>query len=174
MCDLNCLFDLIFLIFYFLFSEAKKSMIIDFPGDGEFNQEPPEIETGVYEIKDRYYSNAMNDLKTSILTDRELENDSLELDGFLENTAPAEEDHSYSFDISDDIKHYDTSESESVNSNENKEETVIFQGSKLTISRALVLILSFSIRFSLSSTALSNLLSLIHLMLPKSSNLRKT
>ena len=116
----------------------------------------------------------MNGLKTNILTNRELENDSLELDKFLESTTPAAEDDSYSFDISDDIKHYDTSESESVNTIENKEETVIFQGSKLTISAAMVLILSSSIRFSLSTTALSNLLLLIHLMLPKSSSLCKT
>ena len=49
----------------------------------------------------------------------------------------------------------------------NKEETVIFQGSKLTISAAMVLILSSSKRFSLSTTAISNLLLLIHLMLHK-------
>ena len=90
----------------------------------------------------------------------------------MENTAPAAEDDSYSFDISDDIKHYDTSESESVNTNENKEETVIFHGSKLNIC-CKVLILSFSIRFSLSTTSRSNLLLLIHLMPPKSSSLCK-
>ena len=93
---------------------------------------------------------------------------------FLENTAPAAEDDSYSFDILDDIKHYDTSESDSVNTNENKEETVIFQESKLTVSAAMILILTFSIRFSLSATAISNLLLFIHLMLPKSSSLCKT
>ena len=144
------------------------------PGDGKFDKEPPEIETGVHEIQDRFYDNVMNGLKTNILTNGELENDSLKLDEFLENTAPAAEDDSYSFDISDDIKHYDTSESDSVNTNENKEETVIFQGSKLKIYAAVVLILSFSIRFLLSTTALSNLLLLIHLMLPKSSSLCKT
>ena len=51
-CDLNCwVFDLTFFIFIFCFLKLKsQSVIIDFPGDGEFDQEPPEIETGVYEI----------------------------------------------------------------------------------------------------------------------------
>ena len=38
-------------------------------------------------MQDRYYNNLMNGLKTNILTNRELENYSLELDEFLENTA---------------------------------------------------------------------------------------
>ena len=46
-------------------------------------------------MQDRYYDNVMNGLKTNILTNRELENDSLDLDEFLENTAEDRE-HSWS------------------------------------------------------------------------------
>ena len=102
----------------------------------------------------------MNGLKTNILTDRELENDFLELDEFLENPAPAEEDDSYSFDISDEIKII-TPANQSQSTAMKTKKKVIFQGSKLTVSAATVLILSFSITFLLSSTALSNLLLLI-------------
>ena len=102
----------------------------------------------------------MNGLKTNILTDRELENDFLELDEFLENTAPAGEDDSYSFDISDDIKIM-TPANQSQSTAMKTKKKVIFQGSKLTVSAATVLILSFRITFLLSSTALSNLLLLI-------------
>ena len=44
----------------------------------------------------------------------------------------------------------------------------------MTVYTAMVLILSYSIRFSLSSTALSNLLLLFNLLLPKDSKLCKT
>ena len=54
------------------------------------------------------------------------------------------------------------------------EETVIFQCSKITVSAAIVPILSFSIWFSLSYAAFSNLLSLINFLLLKDSNLCKT
>ena len=60
--------------------------------------------------------------------------------------------------LSDDIMHYDLNEPDPDNDSKSFEETVIFQGSKITVSAAMVLILSFSVRFSLSSAALSNLL----------------
>ena len=85
----------------------------------------------------------MNGLKTNILTDRELENDFLELDEFLENTAPAEEDDSYSFDISDEIKIM-TPANQSQSTAMKTKKNVIFQGSKLTVSAATVLILSLA------------------------------
>ena len=68
-----------------------------------------------------------------------------------------EKDDVFAFDISDDIMHYDLSEADTGNDSKSFEETVIFQGSKITVSAAMVLILSFSVRFSLSSAALSKL-----------------
>ena len=68
-----------------------------------------------------------------------------------------EKDDVFACDISDDIMHYDLSEPDPDNDSQSFEETVIFQGSKITVSAAMVLILSFSVRFSLSSAALSKL-----------------
>lgn len=85
-----------------------------------------------------------------------------------------EKDDAFAFDISNGIMHYDQSEPDTDNDSKSFEETVIFQGSQITISADIALILSFSVRFSLSSVALSDLLLLILFLLPKDSNLCKT
>lgn len=85
-----------------------------------------------------------------------------------------EKDDAFAFDISNGIMHYHQSEPDTDDDSKSFEETVIFQGSRITISAVIALILSFSVRFSLSSVALSNLLLLIIFLLPKDSNLCKT
>ncbi|XP_066923710.1 uncharacterized protein [Clytia hemisphaerica] len=50
----------------------------------------------------------------------------------------------------------------------------LFEGSAITIAGAMILILSYSIRFSLSGEAMSNLLLLIHILLPGGSKIPKT
>ena len=67
-----------------------------------------------------------------------------------------EKDDVFAFDISDDIMHYDLSEADTGNDSKSFKEIAIFQDSKITVSAAMTLILSFSARFSLSSVALSN------------------
>jgi len=60
------------------------------------------------------------------------------------------------------------------NKESEKEETFLFVGSNVTVSAAMVLILTYSIRFSLSHEALSHLLLLLHILLPDGSRLCKT
>ena len=57
---------------------------------------------------------------------------------------------------------------------ENKDHSLLFPGSIITVSAAMVLIVSFSIRFSLSNECLSQLLMLFHLLLPYNTKLCKT
>ena len=54
---------------------------------------------------------------------------------------------------------------------ENKDDSLLFPGSIITVSAPMVLIVSFSIRFSLSNECLSQLLMLFHLLLPYNTNL---
>ena len=75
-----------------------------------------------------------------------------------EHGEAAEVDDFLTFDVSDDIVHYDINESKKIPETDFDGGQKIFKGSNVTISAAMVLILSCSIRFSLSSTALSNLL----------------
>ena len=91
-----------------------------------------------------------------------------------EHRESAEVDDFLTFDISDDIVHYDINEIKKTPETDFEGGQKIFKGSNVTISAAMVLILSYSIRFSLSSTALSNLLLLFNLLLPKDSRLCKT
>ena len=51
---------------------------------------------------------------------------------------------------------------------------LLFLGSTITVSAAMILILSISIRFSLSNGCLSQLLMLFHLLLPGNTKLCKT
>ena len=69
-----------------------------------------------------------------------------------------EKDDVFAFDISDDIMHCNLKEPDTDNDSKSFEKTVIFQCSKITVSAAMVLILSFSVWFSLSYKAFSNLL----------------
>ena len=85
-----------------------------------------------------------------------------------------EKDDVFAFDISDDIMHCNLKEPDTDNDSKSFEKTVIFQCSKITVSAAMVLILSFSVWFSLSYTAFSNLLLLINLFFLKDSSLCKT
>ena len=80
----------------------------------------------------------------------------------------------FTFDISDDIFRYDINEIKKNPETDFDRGHEIFNRSKVIVSAAVVLILSYSIRFSLSSTALSNLLLLLNLLLPKDSSLCKT
>ena len=98
----------------------------------------------------------MNTLQTNISSNVPQETEEVvEADDFCELLD--EKDDVFAFDISDDIMHYDLSEPDPDNDSQSFEETVIFQVSKITVSAAMVLILSFSVRFSLSSAALSKL-----------------
>ena len=143
--------------------------IDDITGNDEYNQESLDLETGT----DEYYHGTMNALQTNISGNvvQETEED-VEADDVCELLD--EKDDVFAFDISDDIMHYDLSEPDPDIDSKSFEETVIFQGSKITVSAAMVLVLSFSVRFSLPSAALSNLLFLINLLLLKDSHLCKT
>ena len=76
-------------------------------------------------------------------------------------------------DIFDDIFHCDINETKKTPETDFHGGQESFKGSKVTISAAMVLMLSYSIRVSLSSTPLSNLL-LFNLLLPKDFTLCKT
>ena len=57
---------------------------------------------------------------------------------------------------------------------ENKDDSLLFPGNTIIVSAGMVLIFSFSIRFSLSNECLSQLLMLFHLLLPYNTKLCKT
>ena len=125
--------------------------IDDITGNDEYNQESLDLETGT----DECYHGIMNTLQTNISSNVPQETEEVvEADDFCELLD--EKDDVFAFDISDDIMHYDLSEADTGNDSKSFEETAIFQGSKITVSAAMTLILSFSARFSLSSAALSN------------------
>ena len=124
--------------------------IDDITGNDEYNQESLDLETGT----DECYHGIMNTLQTNISSNVPQETEEVvEADDFCELLD--EKDDVFAFDISDDIMHYDLSEADTGNDSKSFEETAIFQGSKITVSAAMTLILSFSARFSLSSAALS-------------------
>ena len=56
---------------------------------------------------------------------------------------------------------------------ESEDDFLLFLGSTITVSAAMVLILSFNIRFSLSNECLSQLLMLFHMLLPGNTKLCK-
>ena len=125
--------------------------IDDITGNDEYNQESLDLETGT----DECYHGIMNTLQTNISSNVPQETEEVvEAEDFCELLD--EKDDVFAFDISDDIMHYDLSEADTGNDSKSFEETAIFQGSKITVSAAMTLILSFSARFSLSSAALSN------------------
>ena len=69
---------------------------------------------------------------------------------------------------------YDISEYVLKDVQENKDDSLLFPGNTIIVSAAMVLILSFSIRFSLSNECLSQLLMLFHLLLPYKTKLCET
>ena len=83
-------------------------------------------------------------------------------------------DDFFTFDSSNDIFLYEINEIKKTPETDFDWEKGIFKGSIVTISAAMVLILTYCIRFSSSTTALSNLLLLFNLLLPKVSRLCKT
>ena len=88
----------------------------------------------------------------------------------LESFSKNENDHM--FDFSEDFFMSENSKEEPSNGEQEKED-YLFDGAKLTIPAAMILILSYIMRFSLSSVALSNLLLLINMMLRVGSRLCK-
>ena len=117
----------------------------------------------------------MDLLQESVLNNKNVVSDEfdLEIDDYDDIESFSENENDYMFDLCEDFCMPENSKEELSNSKQQKED-YLFDGSKVTISSAMVLILSYSIRFSLSSVALSNLLLLINIMLPVESKLCKT
>ena len=127
------------------------------------------------ELPNTDFDTVMDLLQENVLNNKDVVSDEfdIEIDDFDDIESFSENENDYMFDLSEDFYISENSKEEPSNSKQQKED-YLFNGSKVTISVAMVLILSYSIRFSLSSVALSNLLLLINMMLPVGSRLCKT
>ena len=109
----------------------------------------------------------MNNLQTNLCNmEKSSKEHATELGNFdIDSKAYSEGENHFTYDILEDMLVSDKDKN-TQNDIEVEMKDFLFEGSTITVSAEMVLILSYSTRFSLSSIALSYLLLLINLMLP--------
>ena len=120
------------------------------------------------ELPNTDFNTVMDLLQENVLNNKAVVSDEfhLEIDDYDDIESCSENENNYIFDLSEDFFMSENSEEEPSNSKQ-QEEGYLFDGSKVTISASMILIPSYSIRFSLSSVVLSNLLLLANMIVSR-------
>ena len=126
-----------------------------------------DLDTDNFELVDGDFDSVMNNLQANLCNmEKSFKEHATGLGNFdIDSKAYSEGENHFTYDILEDMLVSDK-DNNTQNEIEVEMKDFLFEGSTITVSAAMVLILSYSIRFSLSSIALSYLLLLINLMLP--------
>ena len=126
-----------------------------------------DLDTDNFELVDGDFDSVMNNLQANLCNmEKSSKEHATELGNFdIDSKAYSEGENHFTYDILEDMLVSDKDKN-TQNDIEVEMKDFLFEGSTITVSAEMVLILSYSTRFSLSSIALSYLLLLINLMLP--------
>ena len=144
--------------------KVNQSCSLTIVSDNSDDEPSYNLNTDNVELADSDFDSVMNNLETNLCNmEKNNKKHATELDNFdIDSKAYSEGENHFAYDILEE------------NESEFEMKDFVFEGSAITVSTGMVLILSYSCRFSSSSAASSHLLLLLNWILPNGSKLCKT
>lgn len=155
--------------------KVNQSCSLTIVSDNSDDEPSYNLNTDNVELADSDFDSVMNNLQTNLCNmEKNNKKHATELDNFdIDSKAYSEGENHFAYDILEDMLLSDKDEN-TENESEFEMKDFVFEGSAITVSTGMVLILSYSCRFSSSSAASSHLLLLLNWILPNGSKLCKT